>query len=141
METADVERQIVLHGYILESGYVSNPQIGLYVFLPGFLFCNANRFWREIHTCNLPASMRECDDIRASATTKVNGSAGWMGSDKFEKFGGRDSAIPGRFAKIPKVEDQAAKHIVGFVVELSLKNCDACHFDNSYEFFYNHATC
>ena len=121
MKTSKIEREIILIGYVLEFGHVANMQIGLDIFFFEFLSGKANRFRGKIYACDLPACPRECDNVGACAATEIYGFACRMSLNKFKEFGRGDTAIPGRLAKIPEIESKTAKHIVGCVIELSLK--------------------
>jgi hypothetical protein len=141
MKTANIEREIEGTGNILEFGHIPNAQVCLYARLFYLFPCNADGARREINTSDLPARARQCDDVCAGATAEVNGSAGRVGSDEFVQFRRGDATVPGRFAEIPEVEGQVAEHkaLANDQPAMSFSNEEGCHFDNSFEFFYNHA--
>ncbi len=63
----------------------------------------------KIDARHSPPSFSECDDVGAGATANINGSAGFVGFDEFDEFGGTDTCIPRRAAEVPVLKLQASE--------------------------------
>lgn len=114
MKTAEIECQVEGTRDAAQVGRVVDGEFCVNTVCLKFLPGEFDGARGKIHAGYLPACLGEGDEVCARATAEVNGAGGWMIFDEFEQFGGADSGIPRRLAKVPVLKRQAAEQILHF---------------------------
>ena len=142
MEAAQVQGQVKRAWNAMQQGCIFDQQL----YLDSCLAClspgDPDGTRCKIDAGHVPARTGECNHVGACAAANINGATGFMLLYEFEQLRRADACIPGRLAEIPGLKLKAAEQILHFSLErgsqMSLRGCEASHFDNSIEFFYNH---
>ena len=88
VKASQIERKIKRTGDVFELRDIANLEICVNASVLDFFLRHADGGRREVHTRDLPARPRQCNDICACAATEVNGIAHRISLNEFKKFGG-----------------------------------------------------